>query len=1084
MPKILVILGASLAFSLLTMLQITAAQAANPTIEAILGGGTVLGTECVNGKVVESLYQGSATFTEFGPEATLYVKSTEKVSDGVKTRLRRTASRGWTSDKDYRYTDKVQFNLIVGGALSNKQHYLVSGTQVNLDAEFGSSDGGFANVENGQGEWMMSFAPHGGKPKTDLGVMYTATMNSDGSWSCTGPDPTPEDQTPDAPTITGLVPGNQSLSATYSAAPETTYAIASYQYKLDVKDGAAGTWMAITGALPTDEQTATLSLTGLTNGTTYVLTIRAIDSEGGEGDPSNPVFDTPRIVCANTTFPAVGSSEADSFQCTHKDVTYDFADFHVLTVVEGDSTDICKSSLPINVNNQNNDALFCQESSGVVRAIFDWKNLSSEPNKGAIRLTWLNTVSQIGSREKGGTPCGSADETVAGRCPNQLAHGQRAFVDMAGAGGPAIAALNTSNLQSFGVMFAQASQFNEDISAWDTSAITAMNYMFQEAKAFNQDMGAWDTSKVRHMSFMFRKASAFNQNIGSWNTSSVTDMSEMFLRASAFNQDLSAWDIGNIDHYDDFDKGADAWCGLNYENQGRPSDWEATAAGCRLNLDVTTEPLESVKTGSTVLYTASFSNESSEDVSNATLTFDLPSGSTLNTEVTPIAPNTTNANKLQWTGLNVPKGDGGGDILIGVYVPANFSGVTLVANTTLAVTGASADKDTTLKVVPGGEPAFAATLDAPNYALAGTELTYQLSVANTGTRDADNATVTLTWDQVELVPESSGGNCSGSPLICSWSVSLAAEDDGDWDTSLSVTVPSGAEFGDVISAQLNVSDAGSGATDSASATTTVDAEPDLVLVMTASPRRVVAPGAEVEMTMALKNVGTAPARNVVLTLPTDTASFASASDSGAASGDDVVWPAITTLAASDATTTYTAKLTAGANDSVIQTQASLAGTTEGGASVSDTSNLITLRVANEADPVLTATFDPENFGSGKDIALTFKVANEGSALLNAGTLVVPLPKDTSVATVPTGATCTATACTLPVAALAAGGSTAATVPLTVDAGSSLTRVRSSPTQQAPLSHSRQRQRRICRLHLIPKSPMRSLLIHRQARVAH
>ena len=197
------------------MLQITAAQAANPTIEAILGGGTVLGTECVNGKVVESLYQGSATFTEFGPGATLYVKSTEKVSDGVKTRLRRTASPGWTSNKDYRYTDKVVFNLIAGGALSNKQHYLVSGTQVNLDAEFGSSDGGFAKVENGQGEWMMSFAPYGGKPKTDLGVMYTATMNSDGSWSCTGPDPTPEDQTPDAPTITSLVPGNQSLSATY-----------------------------------------------------------------------------------------------------------------------------------------------------------------------------------------------------------------------------------------------------------------------------------------------------------------------------------------------------------------------------------------------------------------------------------------------------------------------------------------------------------------------------------------------------------------------------------------------------------------------------------------------------------------------------------------------------------------------------------------------------------------------------------------------------------------------------------------------------------------------------------------------------
>ena len=313
LPKILVILGASLAFSLLTMLQITAAQAANPTIEAILGGGTVLGTECVNGKVVESLYQSSATFTEFGPDATLYVKSTEKAGAGVKTRLRRTASKGWSSNSDYRYADAVVFNPIAGGIVSNRKHYLVSGTQVNLEAEFGSSDGGFAKVENGQGEWMMSFAPHGGYVKTDLGVMYTATMNSDLSWSCTGPDPTPGDETPDAPTITSLVPGNQSLSATYSAAPETTYSIASYQYKMDVKDGAEGSWTAVTGALPTDGQTATLALTGLTNGTTYVLTIRAIDSEGGEGDPSNPVFDTPRIVCADTTFPAVGSNEADSF---------------------------------------------------------------------------------------------------------------------------------------------------------------------------------------------------------------------------------------------------------------------------------------------------------------------------------------------------------------------------------------------------------------------------------------------------------------------------------------------------------------------------------------------------------------------------------------------------------------------------------------------------------------------------------------------------------------------------------------------------------------------------------------------------
>ena len=72
------------------LLQVPATQAARPEIVAILGGGTVLGTECVNGKVVHSLYQSSARFTEFGPEATLYVQS-----PGPKTRLERSAGTAW-----------------------------------------------------------------------------------------------------------------------------------------------------------------------------------------------------------------------------------------------------------------------------------------------------------------------------------------------------------------------------------------------------------------------------------------------------------------------------------------------------------------------------------------------------------------------------------------------------------------------------------------------------------------------------------------------------------------------------------------------------------------------------------------------------------------------------------------------------------------------------------------------------------------------------------------------------------------------------------------------------------------------------
>lgn len=290
------------------------------------------------------------------------------------------------------------------------------------------------------------------------------------------------------------------------------------------------------------------------------------------------------------------------------------------------------------------------------------------------------------------------------------------------------------------------------------------------------------------------------------------------------------------------------------------------------------------------------------------------------------------------------------------------------------------------------------------------------------------------------MPTSSSGNCSGTPLTCSWSATIPRSQ--SFSPPLTVTVPATANFGEVIDARLSVTHAASGAQDSDRAKTTIDARPDLVLALTSKPRQVVAPGAEVEMILALKNVGTAPANNVVLTLPTDTATFASASNGGAANGDNVVWPAIASLPASETATIYTAKLTAGAEDGVIQTQASLAGTTAGGASVSESSNFKALRVANDADPELTAVFDPENFRPGDAISLNFTIANEGSAELASGTLVVPLPKDTSVATAPTstGASCTETACTIPVDALAAGGSTTASVSLTVDAGSSLTRL--------------------------------------------
>ena len=187
--------------SLITAPSASASEMTDPVIEAIMGGGAVIGTECVNGKVIESLYESGAEFKDLGETATLYVKDTSSEGVGVKTRLQRIGDGYSWIYQDKRLRDQVKFWNVAGKYLSGTTHYLVSGTGDNNVAEFGDDTGGPAKVPSGQGLYQMRFVSANDTYQI-LGTMYTAKLNDDLTYSCTAPGTV----APPAPVIERLTP--------------------------------------------------------------------------------------------------------------------------------------------------------------------------------------------------------------------------------------------------------------------------------------------------------------------------------------------------------------------------------------------------------------------------------------------------------------------------------------------------------------------------------------------------------------------------------------------------------------------------------------------------------------------------------------------------------------------------------------------------------------------------------------------------------------------------------------------------------------------------------------------------------------
>jgi predicted RNA-binding protein with TRAM domain len=123
------------------------------------------------------------------------------------------------------------------------------------------------------------------------GIAYTVRILAvnaagDGAVATAGSTTTPR-TTPTAPTITGITPGNNQLSVAFTAPSSNGGAsITNYEYSIN-----GGTdWVTPSPALTTSP----LLITGLMNGTTYDIQLRAVNS-AGSGVASSTVQGTPVV---------------------------------------------------------------------------------------------------------------------------------------------------------------------------------------------------------------------------------------------------------------------------------------------------------------------------------------------------------------------------------------------------------------------------------------------------------------------------------------------------------------------------------------------------------------------------------------------------------------------------------------------------------------------------------------------------------------------------------------------------------------------------------------------------------------------
>ena len=387
------------------------------------------------------------------------------------------------------------------------------------------------------------------------------------------------------PIITGVSPGNGELEVAVTPPTCITGTIDNYQYSTN--NGSS--WIS----LSPPSTTGTFTITGLTNGTTYPVRVRAVvDGNPQTTNASGAVNGTPqssdtapepptdvvatggdtvaivewvaptddggapitgytvRALVGGTpagptcTIPVTGP--ADPLVCTvtglANGTTYTFE--VIATNSVGNSLPSAASS-PVTPSGDADmqlrfDTSLDDGSGGAPREV----SVTLDGDAVAT-ISWgdgaVDLPVSAGTYSHTYATDGRYTVTINGRVPGFSASAggnEEKLVAVLGFG-----RLGTTRLAK---AFADAVNLTDVPGALPTG-VTDASSMFAGATSFNDgDVGTWDTSAITDMSSMFEGASAFDRSVGGWNTSEVRTMAYMFADAPAFDQDLDGWNTARV----------------------------------------------------------------------------------------------------------------------------------------------------------------------------------------------------------------------------------------------------------------------------------------------------------------------------------------------------------------------------------------------------------------------------------------------------------------------------------------------------------------------------------------------------------